>query len=207
MRPWTYQTCNEFGYYQTTDSPNQPFYSWKALSLSFYDSLCYSAFGGWTAKPQTSWMNVLYGGMDITALNTVFPSGSIDPWHALGVTEATATMSEPSLTPLFIVGTSHCADLYQPRSYDPATLTAAREVIADQVDLWLSAESTDDAAVQSTDDDEFISESSAVALIVIVCILAVALVVGAIAVYLLFIRPSKSAGLNAPLAPRSSNKV
>ena len=24
-RPWTYQTCNEFGYFQTADSKNQPF--------------------------------------------------------------------------------------------------------------------------------------------------------------------------------------
>jgi hypothetical protein len=24
-RQWFWQTCNEFGYYQSTDSPNQPF--------------------------------------------------------------------------------------------------------------------------------------------------------------------------------------
>jgi hypothetical protein len=127
--------------------------------------------------------------------------------NASGVTESTTSLSEPSLTPLYIVGTSHCADLYQPRSYDPETLTAARVVIADQVDLWLSADSTDDAGVQSADDDEFISKDSAVALIVIVCILAVALIVGAVAVYLLFIRSAKASSLNAPLAPGSSNKV
>jgi thymus-specific serine protease len=53
-RPWTYQTCNEFGYYQTTDSKNQPFYAWKELNLNFSRTICAAAFDGWTADPKVS---------------------------------------------------------------------------------------------------------------------------------------------------------
>lgn len=50
-RPWTYQTCNEFGYFQTTDSPHQPFHAWKGLDMQFYDEMCKAGFE-FTAKPQ-----------------------------------------------------------------------------------------------------------------------------------------------------------
>lgn len=36
MRAWTYQTCSEFGYYQTTNSEAQPFSSWKQLNLGAF---------------------------------------------------------------------------------------------------------------------------------------------------------------------------
>ena len=31
-RQWTYQTCNQFGYYQTTYSTDQPFSSWTGVT-------------------------------------------------------------------------------------------------------------------------------------------------------------------------------
>lgn len=40
FRQWTYQTCFEFGYYQTTDSPStaQPF--GNLVPLSYYLHMC-----------------------------------------------------------------------------------------------------------------------------------------------------------------------
>ena len=61
-RPWTFQTCNEFGYFQTTDSVHQPFHSWGVLNLDFYMSMCAAGFDGWTAEPQVNFMNEVYGG-------------------------------------------------------------------------------------------------------------------------------------------------
>lgn len=60
-RQWTYQTCNQFGYYQTTDYVNQPFNSWKLLDLNFYNRLCEGAFSGWTLSPEIDWTNDNYG--------------------------------------------------------------------------------------------------------------------------------------------------
>jgi hypothetical protein len=137
-RSWTYQTCNEFGYYQTTDSPNQPFHSWKQLNLNFSRVICEAAFDGWKADPQVQWMNEYYGATHISGTNTVLASGTIDPWHALGVTNVTVSLPEETEKKVYIEGTAHCNDLYAPASSDPASLTWAREVIANEVKRWLA---------------------------------------------------------------------
>lgn len=43
FRPWYYQTCSEFGWYQTTDSEKQPF--GKNSPVEFYLKLCRDIFG------------------------------------------------------------------------------------------------------------------------------------------------------------------
>jgi hypothetical protein len=137
-RSWTYQTCNEFGYYQTTDSPNQPFHSWKWLDLNFSRVICAAAFDGWQSDPQVEWINEYYGATQIAGTNIALPSGTIDPWHALGVTNVTQPLPQDSEVKVYIEGTAHCNDLYAPASSDPASLTFARQVIADEVKKWLA---------------------------------------------------------------------
>lgn len=44
MRQWTYQTCTEFGYFQTTASPNQPFAYKNMVPLSYWEQMCSLAF-------------------------------------------------------------------------------------------------------------------------------------------------------------------
>ena len=83
-------------------------------------------------------MNQLYGDIRIAGTNILFPAGTIDPWHALGLTNYTAKPINPSEIPVYILGTAHCHDLYQPANSDPASLTYAREVIAKQVAEWLA---------------------------------------------------------------------
>lgn len=43
FRPWFYQTCSEFGWYQTTDSEDQPFGT--KSPIEFYLTLCKDIFG------------------------------------------------------------------------------------------------------------------------------------------------------------------
>ena len=74
------------------------------------------------------------GGRDIQGSNIVFPNGSIDPWHALGVLNTTVE----GITPIFITGTSHCADMLPSSPYDPPGLTAARQQIAALIKTWLN---------------------------------------------------------------------
>lgn len=135
-RPWTFQTCNEFGYYQTTDSQHQPFTAWKELNLNFSREICAAAFDGWSVDPNTQWINQEYGSVNIAGTNIVFPSGTIDPWHALGVTNATV-LPQDSEKVDFILGTAHCKDMYNPSASDPESLTFARGVIADNVAAWV----------------------------------------------------------------------
>ena len=88
-RQWTFQTCNQFGYYQTTDSVDQPFQSWSLLNLTFYYKMCAEIFDGWSYDPQQNWTNTMYGATNIAATNIIFPTGTIDPWHVLGVVDTT----------------------------------------------------------------------------------------------------------------------
>ena len=68
------------------------------------------------------------------ATNIIFPNGSIDPWHALGIT---SNISD-SLTAVFITGTAHCANMYPPRDSDLPGLVSAREEISQIIGQWLS---------------------------------------------------------------------
>lgn len=117
-------------------------------------------------------MNTVYGGTKIAANNIVFSSGSIDPWSALGITEDIDKLATTSEIPLFIVGTSHCQDLKAPKSTDIPALTAARQVIADQVNIWLSDSSNDNKSNNDDDDgglstDAKIGIASAVIIVVL----------------------------------------
>lgn len=117
-RQWVYQTCAEFGFYQSTDSPNQPFagfplvwvhQTWPvklthliAYSVVILIGVFFFFFPSrYFLKQCTNFYNIsaeqvaeavtqtneYYGAYDIRSSRIVFPNGSIDPWHALGVTQ------------------------------------------------------------------------------------------------------------------------
>ncbi len=135
-RQWFYQTCTEFGYFQTTDSPAQPFGYLVTLDLS--TDICLKVYDipAKTVNQSIYNTNAYYGGRDnITknATNIVFPNGSIDPWHALGVL---SNITE-SLTAIFIEGTAHCANMYPPRDQDVPGLVDARKSIVQLIGEWL----------------------------------------------------------------------
>ncbi|PRP86137.1 hypothetical protein PROFUN_03124 [Planoprotostelium fungivorum] len=110
MRQWTYQTCLEFGYFQTTDSENQPF--GDNVPLSYYTDMCHDTFG-FTFKPRVNETNLYYGGRNPRgASNIDFVNGSIDPWHALSITEDFSQ----TVIATFVQGTAHCDDMLPPKN-------------------------------------------------------------------------------------------
>lgn len=116
---------------------NQPFHAWKELNLDFSMQICAAIFDGWSAKPEVDWINIDYGNVHIEGTNIVFPSGTIDPWHALGVTNTTV-LPQATESSVYILGTAHCNDLYAPANSDPQSLTDARTKIAAHVAKWLA---------------------------------------------------------------------
>ena len=107
-RQWTYQTCTEFGWYQSSDVPDS---SWgDIIPVSFFENMCKDIFGPkFTLDLLNKGIKVLmlcqcsiltkiyqatnteYGGLDIAVSNVVFVHGSIDPWHAMGVIQSNRT--------------------------------------------------------------------------------------------------------------------
>lgn len=137
-RQWTYQTCAEFGYFQSTDSTNQVFGT--NIPVSFYVQQCTDIFGplfnASTIAANADWVNDFYGGKDLEGSNIVLPNGSIDPWHALSVTDASNL--PPSVTTVFMTGTAHCADMYPATPDDIPSLTAGRIAIFNTLSKWVS---------------------------------------------------------------------
>jgi hypothetical protein len=135
-RMWFYQTCNEFGYFQTTDSKNQPFGS--LFSLPFFVNQCIDVFG--SQFDQTHIENSItstnenYGGKNISISRIVFPNGSIDPWHALSITNMTGASYS-----ILINGTAHCANMLPPKPTDIPALQKARLQISEQLKAWIQS--------------------------------------------------------------------
>jgi len=132
-RQWTYQTCTEFGYFQTTDSKNQPF--GNLVPLRYYTDMCKDVFS-FNFLPGINDTNNYYGGNQPKgATNILFVNGSLDPWHALSVTSDFSDTVHAA----FINGTAHCADMFaEPPVYN-AGLVAAQALINTQIATWLQA--------------------------------------------------------------------
>lgn len=135
-RQWVYQTCTEFGYYQTTDSAHQPFGDLVTLASQLKTCSAVYNISPDDVTAAVAATNDLYGGRDnipSNATNIVFPNGSIDPWHALGVLDPLS----PNLPAIFINGTAHCANMYPPSPTDLPDLILARKAITANLAIWL----------------------------------------------------------------------
>ncbi|XP_046667606.1 putative serine protease K12H4.7 isoform X2 [Homalodisca vitripennis] len=134
-RTWTYQTCTEFGYFQTAES-NQSLFG-QDFPVDFFIKQCADIFGKQFTKEllvkAVQRSNTFYGGLDLQATRVVYVHGSIDPWHALGITKTKI----PKSPAIFINGTAHCANMYPPADTDLPALTAAREEISALIGQWL----------------------------------------------------------------------
>ncbi|XP_069752825.1 thymus-specific serine protease isoform X2 [Narcine bancroftii] len=87
-RQWAYQSCTEFGYYQSTQSLLQPF---SGFPLSYKLQQCIDLFGPafnhTVVAEAVQHTNENYGGLNIKGSRIVFPNGSKDPWHILSITK------------------------------------------------------------------------------------------------------------------------
>ena len=133
-RSWTYQTCAEFGYYQTADSREQPFSSF--LSLPLYVQQCADVFNISADRVSfnVDWTNINYGGQSIVTSETVFSNGDLDPWHAAGILSGRHGFQNEIA---IIARGSHCTDIMPSRSTDSASLKHARAIQIAAMDRWL----------------------------------------------------------------------
>ncbi|CEF64504.1 Peptidase S28 family-containing protein [Strongyloides ratti] len=129
-RAWTYQTCTEFGYYQSTDNDASTYWG-NIIDSNWYVKQCTDIFGSSitnsTVYLSVAGTNSFYGGANgFKATNVILPNGIVDPWHALGVLTRTNNFNYP----VIINGTAHCADMYPSSPDDLQSLSLARQTIA-----------------------------------------------------------------------------
>ncbi|GAB0092479.1 putative serine protease F56F10.1 [Sergentomyia squamirostris] len=124
---WFLQMCKEYGWFQTSNNASHIFRNY--FPIEFYYTQCSEVFGDFfnqLALAKSIYNNnVIYGGLGIRATNVIYVYGSLDPWHTLGLTESKSA----GFKSIFIPGTSHCADMYEPMENDPPELKNARKQI------------------------------------------------------------------------------
>ncbi|XP_023014735.1 putative serine protease F56F10.1 [Leptinotarsa decemlineata] len=134
-RQWTYQTCTEFGFYQTSDYKPQIF--GDKFPLDFSVQQCTDIFGPrynlTFLQDAVERTNIMYGALNIDVTNVVFVHGSVDPWHALGITKTL----ENRAPAIYIEGGAHCSNMYPKSENDTPQLRAARVQIQQLIGSWL----------------------------------------------------------------------
>lgn len=139
-RQWTWQTCTQFGYYQSCDSGRHcPFSTLMTLQSNY--QMCVDIFGNFVDAASNidriEFTNAYLGGygVDRTADRIIFTNGGIDPWHALSVTPDRAT--NPDNLALLIPTGAHCSQMFPSMPNDPPDRVAARVAAAQQLKEWL----------------------------------------------------------------------
>ncbi|SPP83761.1 thymus-specific serine protease [Drosophila guanche] len=130
--PWIYQTCSEFGWYQSSGSPNQPFGS--SFPATLYTDTCHDAFSpNYTLnhiEANTAATNAEFRGIDIDVNNVYWTQGGLDPWSKVGAGEAQGATIIPQA--------SHCSDLGSISLNDSPVLMASKLKLKQLVKDWLA---------------------------------------------------------------------
>ncbi|XP_068105558.1 thymus-specific serine protease-like [Hyperolius riggenbachi] len=134
-RQWYYQTCTEFGYYQTCEDVSCPFS--PRINLQSQLDLCIQVFQIPTdsVSQAVQFTNEYYGADHPKSSRIIFVNGDVDPWHALSVLK-NQSRSEIAI---YINGTAHCANMSPSHSTDPPSLQQARKEIAMKIEEWLKS--------------------------------------------------------------------
>ncbi|RMJ08845.1 hypothetical protein BHE90_000662 [Fusarium euwallaceae] len=145
MRSWTYQTCTQWGYFQTgsgTPKYQLPLVS-RLIDLEYNTIPCREAFNI-TTPPNVDSINKL-GGLNFSFPRVAFIDGEADPWraatpHRIGLPERESTVSEPFI--LIKHGVHHWDENgLDPKSeaFDlpPPAVAKAQKEIVDFTKAWL----------------------------------------------------------------------
>ena len=153
LRSWLWQTCTEFGFYQTCEvGSNCPF--GKGYHPLEHDlRVCSYAFGVNNEEVRESIQQTLeyYGDKELKGGSRILSvNGNVDPWSTLARTEATSTTSKDNQEwlPIFNVeGASHHFWTHPTKDTDDSKVREARAFIHSTVMDWLQMDS--DKAVSS----------------------------------------------------------
>lgn len=142
-RSWVWQTCNEFGYFQSSDASatQQPF--GNQFPVGFSTQQCVDIYGVDAASVGAAIKktNDFYGGLSYTGERVIFVNGDIDPWHKLSLNQGeTSPQTDKDVSGVLIHGTAHCANMYPASEHDVAGLTAARASVTAALKRFLAAD-------------------------------------------------------------------
>ena len=132
---WPWQTCAEFGFYQTCEVGSQCPFARGYVSVADEISIC-AQFGltPSVVADNVAFSNQVYGGASPMGSRILFPNGDVDPWTGLGVLESPA----PTEPVMIVVGASHHAWTHPADTITQQTGRNAKKAIQSQVKQWLA---------------------------------------------------------------------
>jgi serine protease 16 len=138
IRQWTYQTCAQFGYYQTCEPWKGSCLFSRRMTLKSNTLLCKESFGLKLAqvKERIKFSNEYYGGNQPHATRIVFVNGDIDPWHYLSVLQDNFENGN-DITAVYIPGASHCQNMRPSSVNDTLVMKEAKLKIRNKVAEWV----------------------------------------------------------------------
>ncbi|XP_055609597.1 putative serine protease K12H4.7 [Uranotaenia lowii] len=135
VRQWGYQECNEFGWFWTTDSDNQPFGS--RVYLELYSELCRMVYGDWITYESiyyaTNRANNRFGGNNPRIEYAHFTNGAEDPWRKISVTNTLNTNALADVIPRELTS----ADIWATSEDDSAELAEVKDRLLDLLSYYL----------------------------------------------------------------------
>jgi len=139
---WGYQTCTEFGFYQTCEFGSRCFFVQGLNLLHDDDDFCQTDYGIAPADIQASidHTNRYYGALrpDLAhnATRILYVNGNVDPWSGLSI----LTSPTAELPVLEVEGASHHAWTHPSMPDDQPSVNKARAAIRNQIKAWLAAD-------------------------------------------------------------------
>jgi hypothetical protein len=151
LRSWLWQTCTEFGFYQTCEANSTCPFGRGYHPIEQDLEMCEYAFGVDPAQVKTNIQETLdyYGGLHLAGSQILSVNGDVDPWSEL----AKKTTDDPDLPVLTVVGASHHFWTHAVKPTDGPTIKFAREIIYQTVMDWLDETGDDD----DDDDDDYVN--------------------------------------------------
>mmetsp|Transcript_76060 Transcript_76060/g.105131 ORF Transcript_76060/g.105131 Transcript_76060/m.105131 type:complete len:221 (-) Transcript_76060:56-718(-) len=129
-RPWTYQYCTEFGFYQVP-SHDHVMRS-HLLDYSYWPEMCERTFKGWKGEAHDWQSSIDLGGFNIGGTNMFLTNGNEDPWKWVTQRETRPELNQIAREAM-CDDCGHCGELYTPTENDPKELKAIRL----EIDAWI----------------------------------------------------------------------
>ena len=133
LRVWSWITCNEVGWFQTSSSLRS-----KYIDLNYFEGVCKQLFN--ISLPDENMMNRRLGGKNPLGTSTVFVNGERDPWIKMSITKSDVVLDRYSYV---VKDGQHCDDLRWPESSDVEELAGVREQVIQNMTYWLKYASED----------------------------------------------------------------
>jgi len=117
-RAWFYQTCNEFGYFQTVrvaDFPGRTntLFTRGVANPSLWQGVCERVFNipASDVAARIRETNLYYGGLTPNVSRVFYINGEFDPWAELSITTVPQYLQNQDVHAMIVDHGSHCAGL------------------------------------------------------------------------------------------------